>query len=195
MFTVRLNGSEFTAPVSGLRNIAEVVELIKASIDPDSIIVDLQLNGKALQEPDWQSSLAAHQTSVLEVVTGGKEEFVADRLAKSPEIVDMVLNRFQDARNSFTTGNVSAGNTALGGALRDLRAFLDWYNTVLQMMPAHWQSHKDSFLSQISTLNKTCEEMMQQQLYQSWWAIGETIQNKLAPQLGDLKRLCTRLGE
>ncbi len=194
MFTVHLNGSEFPAPVAGLRNIAEVVELVKASIDPDSIIVDLQLNGQSLQEPDWQNSLAAHQSSVLEVATGRKEDFVSDRLAQSPQIVDMVLGRFQEARSSFSTGAVSAGNTTLGGALRDLKAFLDWYNTVLQMMPAHWQAHKDTFLAQISTLNKTCEEMMQQQLYQSWWAIGETIQNKLAPQLTDLKRLCSSLG-
>ena len=46
--------------------------------------------------------------------------------------------------------------------------------------------------NEVKELSETCKGICQQQLYQSWWAIGETIEKELEPQLDRLEDACRR---
>src|SRR4051812_18524813 len=101
MITVRINGENAPLKTDGLGKIADIVELIKANIDPEHMITGILLNGKELSDEDWMSTTTQHGTAIMEVETGTAEGFVTERMGQASEIVRSCFVQFREARKEF----------------------------------------------------------------------------------------------
>ena len=63
MESIKINGEEWTAPIQNSLKMTELVELIKSTIDPSQIITGILLNGKDLEEADWNGYVSDYQTT------------------------------------------------------------------------------------------------------------------------------------
>lgn len=191
MLNININGSRLNADLSASRTMGDLIEAVKTRIDPDTIIIDISFNGQSLNDSDWNLPISQHNGKTLEICTGSRQNFMMQRLALSPEIAGQIINNFSDAALSYKNGLTLDGNQLLQTAVGDLDAFIRWYSSVLAMAPsAEW---KESFHKQVAELQKACEQIFQQQLYNSWWVLAETINNRLRPSLEEVKKLCERL--
>ena len=190
MVKVEINGTEFSSDLASIKTMAELVELIKASIDPDVIITSLSIEGKELSEADWRTPLSVQGEAVLEVTTGSRETYVSERLALAGLYMEQIVAEFVEVRENFRSGTTTDGNSNLVQAVEDLRAFLAWYNTVQSLLPESNTDDRQSFLGFVDELTSICEQLVQQQLYQSWWALAQTIETKLEPLLLKLQEFC-----
>ena len=76
----------------------------------------------------------------------------------------------------------------MGLAVKDLNAFLKWYSIVIETSSDVKNRFDQSIAPYLSELTKICEQLVQQQLYNSWFAIGDTIEGQLEPLLKNLKQ-------
>lgn len=194
MVSVRINGQDSQIKADGLPRVADLVELIKASIDPAHMITGILVNGKDLQDEDWAASTSKLGTSIIEVETGTPESFVADRLSKSSAIVNSCYIEFRDARKCFQDGDMQAGNAKLVVGVRTLKAFFEWYGALMELVPVDKRVAFD-ISTQVNDISETCKKICQQQLYQSWWALGESIHKDLEPRLDRLEDFCRKLNK
>lgn len=193
MITVNIDGHPVITDTSSIKSMADLVEVIKANIDPDTIITELRLQGRELTEADWRVPLSVQGDSTLEVLTGTKEEFVLARLEIAVDYIGQIAENFSTTGQLYKDGKIDDANMALGRSVNDLQAFLGWYATVLEILPPSAEQWKQQYGSQLTDLAQTCEQLVQQQLYQSWWALGETISGKLDGRLNALKALVEQL--
>jgi hypothetical protein len=188
---VIINGNESSINAMGLPKIADVVELIKASIDPAHMITELLLDGKELADNDWAAPCGSYETAIIEVATNTPDAFVQDRMAKSSTVVQQCFMQFRDSRKSFQSGDMQRGNQQLIRAVDTTRAFFEWYGVLLELVPTEQRPAYD-ISAQVSEISSICKRICQQQLYQSWWALGETIEKELEPKLDKLEDFCRK---
>jgi len=189
MITVKVNGEDSSIKPNGLPKIADIVELIKSSIDPDHMITGILLNGEELKEGEWSASTAEFGTAIIEVATGTPESFVSDRLSKASAIVRACFMQFRDARKSYQSGNMQDANQKLLEAVNMLQAFFQWFGTLVELIPEN-ERHAYSITEQVNEISTVCSQITQHQLYQSWWALGESIEKELEPKLDKLEDFC-----
>lgn len=182
MISVKVNGEQSAVCTPGVTKIADLVELIKTTIDPDQMIVSILIDGRDLDEQDWLTSPGQFETSILEVETDLIENYVASRLQKAPAIIGQCYTEFRSARKGFQSGDMTAGNRQMIEAVNALKAFFEWYGTLMQLVPDDRRIKLD-ITEHIEEIAQTCKKICQQQLYQSWWALGETIEKELEPKL------------
>ena len=189
MRAILVNGKDAGINADGLTNMAEVVELLKSMIDPEHMITSILLDGQELSDADWNAATSRFATSILEIETGRPDEFARSRLAGADAVVRNCYMSFREARKCFQEGNMQAGNQNLIKAVNTLQAFFHWYASMVELLPpgerAGWKID-----TQVNELSDTCKRICQQQLYQSWWALGETIKSQLEPQLDKLEDFC-----
>ncbi len=187
MESIRINGEEWAnAPKENMLKMTELVELIKSSIDPDQIITGLLINGRELEESDWNSCISNYATNVLEVETNTIDNYIQDRLSICPNVVTQCYMQVRKARKLFQEGESFDANKKLGEAVTSLKAFFNWYATLLNVMPED-QKQKCNIDDQVEKIYDTCKKVCQQQLYQSWWALGELLEKELEPELDALE--------
>lgn len=191
---ILINEQDSGIDVSALSTMNEVVELIKNSIDPEHMITGLLINGEELSEDDWSAGLGRFTDATLLVSTGRPADYVAERIQVSSGIVRNCYLIFRDARKSFQDGNMQEGNEQLIGAVKDLQAFFEWYGTMLELVPEDERS-KYRMDEKIEKISETCKKICQQQLYQSWWALGETLEKELEPELDKVEDFCRRVAQ
>lgn len=189
MVTVRINGEQAPIRSEGLGKITDLIELVKTTIDPDHMITGILVDGRELSEQDWVASLGSYETSVVEVDTGLPSDYVAVRLEKSPDVIQACFLEFREARKLFQEGNSTEGNKVLLQGVNALQAFFEWYGTLIDILDEQTRSNF-TIESEVTELSTVCKTICQQQLYQSWWALGETIQNELEPKLDALESRC-----
>lgn len=192
MVAIRINGAP--SPVTGesLPRFTDLVELLKASIDPDHMITALLIDGRELNDDEWFSSPEQFRNSVLDVVTDTPERYVIERLIQAPAIVQACYVQFRDARKTFQEGKTQAGNQKLMQGVNTLRAFFSWYATILELTPQDKRSMYD-IEPYVEPILQTCQAICQQQLYQSWWALSESIEKQLEPRLDALEDFFRKL--
>jgi hypothetical protein len=190
MISVKVDSQDFPADISHLRTMGDLVELIKATIDPDSIITSMALAGQPITEADWQAPLTSHAQGVLEIATGEKKQYISDRLASAEHYLFQILDEFNQASAKYGEGSSNEANTLLSTAVEDLLAFINWYLALLSVDPISFKDEIESFNVYIKDIQVICEQLVQQQMFQSWTALGETIRTKLEPELSNLKRFC-----
>lgn len=191
MIQVKIDGQIFEAGVAQVKTMPDLIELIKANIDPDSILVSLLINGNGLSESDWQLPLTLQSGNVLEVLTGSKASYLSERLKISGNLLEQISNSFNNASNALSESRAVEGSQALQLAVADLKAFVEWFRAVLELLPeSEWSQELSAYDNQVSGIGSTCEQIFQQQIYQSWWAMGQLIETKLCPQLNALKQNC-----
>ena len=191
MTAVRINGKETPINTAGVQKMTDLIELIKALIDPEHIITNLFLDGRELEEQEWTAPLSQFANAVVDVETGDPEEYVYTRISAAPEIISNCYTGFRSARKDFQAGNMQAGNKKLLTAVNTLREFFSWYATLLELLGEEKRGAFD-ITDEVRQLSETCKGICQQQLYQSWWAIGETIEKDLEPQLDKLEDACRK---
>lgn len=195
MITVKVDGQVLSLELSGIRTMGELVELVKMNIDPDVVICEMTISGRELNEADWRAPLSVQGGSLLEISTSTKEQFLKDRLDQAPIFIDQIVQEFVDCRKKFRDGAQADGYSLMGTAVKDLNAFFRWYAIVLETS-ADKKSHFDAVVNpQLGDLTKICEQLVQQQLYNSWFAIGDTIEGQLEPALGKLKQSISELSQ
>ena len=186
MVSVRINGEESSFTQAESLKVADLIELIKASIDPDHMITGILLDGKDLEDHDWMSPLSSYGTGIFEVETGTPENFVNDRLDKASEVVRECYLEFREARKTFQDGKMLLGNQHLAKAVNILKSFFDWYASLLDLCTTERRKELD-LGTRVGEISEICKRICQQQLYQSWWALGETIGKELEPKLDSLE--------
>jgi hypothetical protein len=191
MVSVRLNGEDSSIQSGGLTKFTDLVELIKASIDPDHMITVIRIDGKELGDQEWMSTIPQLGTSIIEIETDTPERFVTERFSSAADVVRNCYMGFRDARKEFQNGSMNEGNRHLMRGVEIMRAFFDWYGSLLELVPPHRKSTYDIDVH-VRELSEVCKKICQQQLYQSWWALGETIQKELEPKLDKLEDHCRR---
>jgi hypothetical protein len=191
MFRVRINGQFTDFDMSSIQRFTELVELIKASIDPEHMITQILVDGRELNDDEWASSVSQIQGDVLEIETGHPEEYVAERLQDASRVVRSCYFEFRDARKGFQDGDMLTGNKRLKVAVDTLRAFFEWYGTLVQLVSDSKRAKLD-ITPQVNDISDTCKKICQQQLYQSWWALGESLEKELEPKLDKLEDACRK---
>lgn len=191
MVAVRINGDEANIQCGASSRFTELVELVKSIIDPDHIITDICVDGRDLSEGEWQGPIAQFGTSIVEIKTGRVDEYIQGKMAATPELVNDLFLLFRQARKLFQCGGSFQGNQALADAVRTTKAFFEWYSSMLQLAPAHERASYD-IEKQVFEIGEICKKICQQQLYQSWFALGETIEKELEPKLDQLETFCRR---
>ncbi len=195
MIRLMVDGQDWSSKISGVRTMPELVELVKANIDPEKIVTAMAINGQNLTDADWRAPLVVQGESQMEILTGSKESYVQDRLGVAISVVEEIIEEFHRARSLYQDGVSREGNMSFSKAVGDLRAFFNWYFSVLDLANTKAESQKETFKSQVSEISSVCEQMLQQQMYQSWWALGQTLEAKLEPQLGTLKTSCATFAD
>lgn len=194
MVAVRINGEEAPVKSDGLPRLSDVVELIKSVIDPDHMITQLAIDGRDFSEEDWSASPSHYNTSIIEVQTGTPSDYVRDRMTKSPVIVRACRESFHAARLGFEEGKNQDANAELKDAVQALLAFCEWYGAILDLVPEERRLDFD-INDEMEDMVEVCKKLCQQQLYQSWWALGESIKNELEPALDKLESKMQGLAE
>jgi len=197
MVSVRINGQQSEVPVHAGLKVGDLVELIKSVIDPEHMITSFRIDGSDLSDQDWNSTLGAFGTSIVEFETGDPTQYVLNKIAVAPEVIQACAMAFREARVSFKQlGTMNLGqeynvilkkaNEQFSEAAKTLQAFFEWYdaNTKLINAEDRAQFSVDSFMLKIAEVGS---RMNQQQMYQSWWALTETVQRELEPVLNELE--------
>lgn len=193
MIDVIINGEKAPIKSDGLPRMSDLVELIKGWIDPQHMITKILINGQDLADTDWTASLSKWGTAIVEVETGTPESFVSDRLGQAAHVVRCAYMEFRDARKCFQEGSMQDGNRKLVCAVNTLQAFFEWFGSLMELVPQQDRPRYD-ISSQVRDISEVCKRICQQQLYQSWWALGESIGKELEPKLDNLEDFCRRFG-
>lgn len=194
MVTVRIDGVESQTDFSSAQSVNELVELVQSVIDPQSIIVSIMHDEKELTEEDWLSSQCLKGSGVFDISTGTRDDYLSERFYQAPVLLDHILQQFLFVRECFQKSDKEEGNKVLSIAVEDLKAFVEWYNSLLFASERVDDVVRSKFVQRIESLTSICEQLLQQHLYQSWWALGETIEGKLAPVLSEILEDVTTLG-
>lgn len=188
---LRINGEFSNINCAATPRFTDLVELVKVSIDPEHMITSILLDGRDLTEIEWGQNTAQMAGEILDIETGPPALYVADRIQDASHVVRACLFELRDARKGFQDGDAVAGNQRLKVGVDTLRAFFEWYGTLLHLVPTQSRSKLD-ITPHIQDISETCQKICQQQLYQSWWAIGESIEKELEPKLDKLEDVCRR---
>jgi hypothetical protein len=191
MLRVRINGNLTDVNCSAVPRFMDLIELIKVSIDPEHMMTSILIDGRELSDEEWSQGTAQLNGEILDVQTGRPEDYVADRIQDASRVVRSCFFEFRDARKGFQDGDMITGNKRLKSAVDTLRAFFEWYGTLLQLVPTPNRSKLD-ITPQVQEISETCKKICQQQLYQSWWALGESLEKDLEPKLDKLEDACRR---
>jgi len=188
---IRINGQETPFNVSGISKVTDLIELIKAVIDPDHMISAFLLNGKELQDHEWNGMLAQLGTATFEVETSTPENYVGSRLMQAPELASTCYFQFRESRKLFQEGKTIDANKNLVLAVSTLKEFFTWYATIIELLTPERRKLVE-LDEQMNGITEVCKKICQQQLYQSWWALGESIKNELEPKLDSLEDACKK---
>lgn len=183
---IRINEKDVEIDGQHLPRLLDMIELVRSYIDPDHMITEIVIDGKPIKEEQWGAAPASFINSIIEFTTDLPRNYVCERLAEAPEIAQALYFKFRDSRKTFSIGDSCSGNEKLAIAARTLHDFLHWYHTIVQLVEGD-DRERFSIEGFIKDLTSISEILSKHQLYQSWWAIGETIQRQLEPKLEELE--------
>lgn len=186
MVSVRINGVESGISCGGLSRFPELVELVKANIDPEHMITSIVIDGRLPTEEDWSANLSQFETNIVEIETGKPAEYFLGQIGQAADVVQACFTQFRSSRKSFQSGEMVEGNKLLIEAVGTAKAFFDWYGTLLQLVTPEEGKVYD-IEAHVTDISECCKRICQQQLYQSWWALGETLEKELEPKLDKLE--------
>ncbi len=189
MIRLEINGSQREEDLTAYRSMGEMLEFVKSQIDPDTMIVSLLLDGQELTDSEWNAPFSAGRDRILQIQTGTKKDYIKQRLNTAPTLVEQISVEFGNAGQAYQSGSNIEGNTKFSLAVKDLGAFVRWYNSLLGMDSA-LETQLKGFIDQVSSLQGICEQLHKQQVIQSWWSAGDMINQKLRPKLEEIKNYC-----
>ncbi len=186
---VKINGTETELKIDDNAKFTDLIELVKMSIDPEEIITEILINGEEVPEEKWQMNAAQLCDDQLEVTTGSPSEYVSEKLASAASVLRTCYSAFRSARKDFQAGKMEPANRSLVEAVKTLNTFFGWYGTMIELVPEA-DREKYNIHTQVVEISDICKKICQHQLYQSWWALGETLENELEPKIDELEDFC-----
>jgi len=194
MVSILINGIDSSVPVLDLPRFSDLIEVVRSSIDPNHMITEIVVDGQQLADEDWRKSPRAFGDAVIEISTDTPDQYIAARVLDAPEAVQVCFLQFRDARKTFQSGDSRKGNQKFAQSVHTLRAFFEWYQSLMQLMTKE-QRVEFSLDSHIHELTASCNTICQQQLYQQWLALADTIEHQLEPGLDKLETHCRALAK
>jgi hypothetical protein len=191
MVRVSINSQVANLDLTNIIKFTDLLELVKTRIDPEHMITAITIDGRELTDDEWSQSLSQLHGEYLELLTGHPDNYVTEKLQDASRVVRSCFFEFRDARKGFQDGDTVSGNKRLKVAVDTLRAFFDWYGTLVQLVSETKRGRLD-ISPQVTEISETCKKICQQQLYQSWWALGESLEKELEPKLDKLEDACRR---
>jgi hypothetical protein len=192
MLQLFINNEKANLNPEGIERLTDLIELVKVSVESDHIITSLKINGSDLTEDQWSERLESFSSHTLEIKTDTISAYLIAQLGRSPEAVQACYLQFRDARKNFQLGDAVAGNSKLAKATDTLKAFFEWYITLIQLAPKESQDILD-LQTNAGDIMSVCNNICNLQLYRSWWALGEILANELEPRLDALEDKCRRM--
>jgi hypothetical protein len=192
MLQIMVDNTELKLEISRMRTMAELVEYIKSSIDPDTIILSLTRDELPLSDNDWSVPLTSFGESKVEVMTGSKMEFVQDRLKMSESLVDQIYESFTDLSKLFKHGMEDQAHEPFAHSLNDLNAFVGWLYSVFSVDAELFGDEIIEFEGIVDDLKKICVDIQRYQMQQAWWNIGDVLDLKVISNLEQMKELSNR---
>jgi hypothetical protein len=191
MLRVAINGRCVEMNLNNVPRFTDLLELVKAQIDPEHMITAITIDGRELNDEEWGYTMQQLQGDTLAIETGHPEVYVAEKMQDASRVVRSCFFEFRDARKGFQDGDTVSGNKRLKVAVDTLKAFFDWYGTLVQLVSGPKREKLD-ISPQVLEISETCKKICQQQQYQSWWALGESLEKDLEPKLDKLEDACRR---
>ncbi|MFN4896974.1 MAG: hypothetical protein ACK5GN_09395 [Pseudomonadota bacterium] len=192
MIQISINGRKADICLTNTLQFTDLLELVKAQIDPEHMITAITMDGRELTDEEWNQCVSQLQGHTLEILTGHPDVYVSDKLQDASRVVRSCFFEFRDARKGFQDGDTVVGNKRLKTAVDTLKAFFDWYGTLVQLV-SETKRGKLDISPQVVDISETCKKICQQQIYQSWWALGESLEKELEPKLDKLEDACRRV--
>ncbi|HMO16822.1 MAG TPA: hypothetical protein PKA63_03105 [Oligoflexia bacterium] len=176
MVQILVDDAELPIEHSALGTISELVEYVKSSIDPDAIILSLTKDDEPLSEADWKCPLSSFSKSLVRITTGSRSTFYQDRLQLSGAISETLIATFRDIADHYKTGRQNSAHEVFATSLEDLNAYVGWLYSILSMDEVLFKSELEKFGNLIDNFKKTCLKLQQEQISQSWSAIGDVLE-------------------
>jgi hypothetical protein len=192
MLQIMVDKTELKLEISRMRTMGELVEYIKSSIDPDTIILSLTRDEEPLTDNDWSVPLNSFGESKVEITTGSKMEFVQDRLRMSESIVDQIYESFTDLSKLFKHGMENQAHDSFAHSLNDLNAFVGWLYSVFSVDAELFGKEILEFEGLVEDLKMICVDIQRYQMQQAWWNVGDVLDLKLLSNLEQMKELSNR---
>ncbi|MDD2943326.1 MAG: hypothetical protein PHC51_10225 [bacterium] len=193
MLEVTIDGGTNIGPLGDIKTMGDLVEFIKATIDPDKMIVSLSLDGKNLSENDWRMPISVHPNSRLQVETGDKSVYLADRLVLAPDYLEVIISEFAEVAELFNQGKNFQANDIFSRAIDDLNAFMGWYTSLFALDASLEAAELDNISHRIEALTKICEQLIQQMLHYFWSNVSKSLTEQLIPSLRELASYSEKL--
>lgn len=186
---IKINGEFIEVPLEGVSKISDLLELLRAYIDPEHIVVAVSLNGRELTDSEWNKAPASFADGSLELKSDLVDNYIKGRISEAPNVVQACFIQFRDARKTFQQGDSTKANQKLTVAVGTLKAFFEWYDTIMQLVdePKRTSLNVEKFTTKITT---ACTKICDQQLHQAWWETAQTIEDSLEPALDELETFC-----
>ncbi len=192
MVQVFLDNNSLPAEVANLSTVGELVEYVKSTIDQATIIVSLTKDDEPLLDSDWKRSLSSLKDSTVDIKTGSKADFIQTRLNTVKDLVEAIMGDLGNISGLFKANRAMEANQEFSNVLEDLNALMSWMYSILSMEPDTFTLEITEFSGVVRDLKYACGQMQQQQLFQSWWALGETIDKKVVSLLETVKEIGLR---
>ena len=191
MVRVSINGRYEEFNINNSTRFTDFLELVKSQIDPEHMITSILIDGRELNDEEWSFTVSQLSGDTLALETGHPDLYVSEKMQDASRVVRSCFFEFRDARKGFQDGDTVNGNKRLKVAVDTLKAFFDWYGTLVQLV-SEPKREKLDISPQVVEISETCKKICQQQLYQSWWALGESLEKDLEPKLDKLEDACRR---
>lgn len=189
MVQILVDDTELSLEAATLGTVGELIEYVKSSIDPDAIILSLTRDEEPLSEADWKCPLSSLSQSQVRITTGSRTTFYQDRLQLTGAIAETLSDTFAEIAKLFKTGMQNNAHEAFATSLEDLNAFVGWFYSILSMDEQIFATELSDFTQMVEEFKGTCMFLQQQQLKQSWWAIGDIIEQQIIPLMDRCKSL------
>jgi hypothetical protein len=98
---IRVNGVDTALATDGSMRFTDLIELIKASIDPDHILTGIFIDEGEVSDTQWAMTLEQLGNVVFDVTSGPASAYVAERLRDAPLVIRSCYLEFRDARKGF----------------------------------------------------------------------------------------------
>ena len=191
MVRVSINGRFEEMNLENVPRFTDLLELVKSQIDPEHMITSVLIDDRDLTDEEWSQTLAEMRGKTIQLTTGHPDAYVSEKMQDASRVVRSCFFEFRDARKGFQDGDTITGNRRLKIAVDTLKAFFDWYGTLVQLV-SETKRDKLDITPQVTDISETCKKICQQQLYQSWWALGESLEKELEPKLDKLEDACRK---
>jgi hypothetical protein len=191
MIQVKINDTEMQLPVNDVKTLGELVEYVKSSIDPETIIIDMTKNDEPLSDLDWRNPIKSSENVTLKFITGLKTEFVGQRLLLGVEIANSLIEKLELCAQSFKQLRVHSANTEFSKLVEDLEAYITWLNSIFNIEEEMFAKELNEYHNIVQNLESICVQIQEQQVSSSWWALGDTLISLLLPLLNSIKNLVT----